>query len=550
MMSSATLTRWGTVAACPVLGLVILTAQTPSASVATISGKVTAESGPVRAVRVRARDTVHRIAYTVFTNRGGYQIFNLPAGTYEVAAVQDGFESTPRTIDLKPGDARTADLTLRVKPAAEKMALVDYDTLYPPGPGRDVLMKECGGCHGLLHVPLHRFGPRSEEAWRRGVNRMFEVNRSLVPVVSPEAVSAADRELIVKYLNDSFGVHTTRRDLKLDPLVVDEEPLARAIYVEYDLPPVASGPDGKPSGSRGTHDVFPSAVSPMVFMVDTQQSSILGMDLRTLEYPTRFREWKIPVPGNVHPHGIIEAHGKVYWAELSGGAIGELDPATGAISRYLSPSKGGLHTLRADSKGNIWYTGIYGPSRIGRVDAVTKAVTEWDPSRNHPNAHYYGVVVDKRDRVWTTGVTAHIVAKFEPRTQEWTAYPTPTPSAGPRRPTIDSKGRIWFSEHLNDALAMLDPDSGKIVEYKSPLRHSGEYEAYADADDHIWLSLRPYGTLARFDQQTRTYTYFPYPEPGSHTPKIEIDAQGTIWFAAARRLVSLRPNGNVPAPRR
>ncbi len=56
-----------------------------------ISGTVTADQGVVRAFRVKARDTVRRITYTVFTNQGRYHLYNLPAGTYEVSALQEGF---------------------------------------------------------------------------------------------------------------------------------------------------------------------------------------------------------------------------------------------------------------------------------------------------------------------------------------------------------------------------------------------------------------------------------------------------------------------------
>ena len=42
-----------------------------------IAGSVTADRGEVRALRVKAHDTVHRIAYTVYTVDGGYRIFNL-----------------------------------------------------------------------------------------------------------------------------------------------------------------------------------------------------------------------------------------------------------------------------------------------------------------------------------------------------------------------------------------------------------------------------------------------------------------------------------------
>src|SRR5215469_4832306 len=41
------------------------------------------------AVRVRARDAERHITYTVFTQKGHYQIYNLPAGTYQMSALQD-----------------------------------------------------------------------------------------------------------------------------------------------------------------------------------------------------------------------------------------------------------------------------------------------------------------------------------------------------------------------------------------------------------------------------------------------------------------------------
>ena len=43
-----------------------------------ISGTVTADAGELTALRVKARDTVNKIAYTVFTQQGRYQIHNLP----------------------------------------------------------------------------------------------------------------------------------------------------------------------------------------------------------------------------------------------------------------------------------------------------------------------------------------------------------------------------------------------------------------------------------------------------------------------------------------
>src|SRR3981189_860576 len=97
-------------------------AQTASAPGGVISGTVTANrdyalseaSGKhipaLYAVRVRARDAGRHIIYTVFTNKGHYQIYNLPPGTYQISALPDGFDSTTPSVDLKAGETKTADV--------------------------------------------------------------------------------------------------------------------------------------------------------------------------------------------------------------------------------------------------------------------------------------------------------------------------------------------------------------------------------------------------------------------------------------------------------
>ena len=77
-----------------------------------ISGKVTADKGAVHAVRVRAKDTVRKITYTVFTKSGRYQIYNLLPGSYQVLAAQDGFKSTTQSVELGSGETKTADVAL------------------------------------------------------------------------------------------------------------------------------------------------------------------------------------------------------------------------------------------------------------------------------------------------------------------------------------------------------------------------------------------------------------------------------------------------------
>ena len=72
-------------------------------------------AGEVRALRVKATDTVNKISYTVFTNSGRYQIRNLPASKYTVQIVEEEFEAPTQTVDVPAGAPQTANLALKHK---------------------------------------------------------------------------------------------------------------------------------------------------------------------------------------------------------------------------------------------------------------------------------------------------------------------------------------------------------------------------------------------------------------------------------------------------
>src|SRR5262245_58731562 len=173
----------------------------------TISGRVTVDQGEIRAFRIKARDTDHRIIYTVFTTNGRYSIFNLPPGNYEVQALEIGFDSPVQRVLVRRGETKAVDLALKANgvrsPRGEggfgpggtsaysgsqagqstpdaklnDVELVEFDTLYPPGPARDVMMNACFGCHGangdsLAQRAWHR-RPSDERGWRTRIDRMF-----------------------------------------------------------------------------------------------------------------------------------------------------------------------------------------------------------------------------------------------------------------------------------------------------------------------------------------------------------------------------------------
>ena len=534
-------------------------AQTPESS-GTIRGAVTANRGSVQAFRVRARDTINRITYTVFTVKGRYEIYNLPPSTYEVSVLEEAYDSPTQRGEVRNGEPTSVDLALTAKPertTAASPQLLDYDELYPPGPGRDLLEKHCWGCHGPA-AGWHKRAGKTEAGWRESMQRMFDQQAYLkrgkiagigAPPALEHVITEVDKDTIARYLGTHFPPNHPAKDWKLDPLVRDEAALSRALYIQWEYPPV-QGPDfADERVGRFTHDTFISAAQPGVMWVaGIGSGSILAVNTRDLNFATRTKEWRIPHPENINsrPHGIIEHNGLVYYAGLGDDAAGEFNPKTGEFRRYPAPTPlGGGHTLRADSKGNIWFTTVYGKSRINRVDAVTKKVTEYNPV---PGANWYGIVTDKQDRVWAVGYGSFFgVIMYDPKIDKWTKYPT---SATNRRVTIDRDGNVWANQYFGNAIAKIEPASGKVTEYKLPLKYGNPYEGWAAPDGNIWVENEVYNSMVRFEPRSGKWTYFPFPEPRSHAPKIEIDAEGTIWDAGFSprpgQLRALKPNGNVP----
>ena len=197
-------------------------AQTKGAPSGEISGTVTANrdyalseaSGnhipSLYAVRVRARDAERHITYTVFTQKGHYQIYNLPPGNLSDVGAAGWLRFQRPDFELKAGETKTADVALVVRPDKLRAELVDFDTLFPPGPTRDYLMNNCMGCHGYEHIPWQRMGGRNDEVWGNAVSRMFDmdgtspVNHTGVPQVNPAAIPQEKRDEIVAYFAKIF----------------------------------------------------------------------------------------------------------------------------------------------------------------------------------------------------------------------------------------------------------------------------------------------------------------------------------------------------------
>jgi streptogramin lyase len=540
-----------------------LVAQQSSPPTGTVEGAVTADDGEVRALRVRATDTVGRILYTVYTRKGRYRILHLPPGRYDVEVVEEAFASPRLAVDVRAGVTQIVDIALTARQRdgspAPGLELTSFDQLYAPAPALDLMRSNgCFECHWgppyrrFIH---HMMGPKSESQWRRAVERMFDPQARLngvqvgAHVASIERISPEQKESIIRYLSTQFGPDYKRRDLALDPLVRDEDALANALYVQYELkrelgPPFEDGTKPGPT----LHSIGVSERAGVLWLSGVSSSNMVRVDTRDPNFETRTREWRnAPYKENTRPHGVFERAGRVWWAEVGSDRVGEMDTEGSSVRGHALPTAGAApHDVWPDSKGNLWVSYWSAAGKVGRIDTATGRITE---SETIKGASGYGIVVDRRDRVWVVGLNVPFVQMRDPQSERWKQYAISSPA---RRVSVDSSGKVWVNQYFGNAISMVDPDSGKVTEYRLPLKHGNPYDVWPDRDDNLWIENSVYNALVRFDQKTRAFTYFPFPDLNAHTYKFVSDAAGTIWFGlgSPTKLTAFKVNGNAPLIRR
>ncbi|MBI4263439.1 MAG: carboxypeptidase regulatory-like domain-containing protein, partial [Acidobacteria bacterium] len=532
---------------------IVASAQSPERG--SISGRVTADQGEVRAFRVAAHNLDQRLWYVVFTKDGAYTVPQALPGRYEVTVWEPGFDAPTVPVQLRGGDRTTADLRLQRTqargegngaPNARPVVYVDtMEEIFPPGPGQELVREHCVGCH---RDGASWRNARTYDEFLRGIERMAETgpaNNPYVLAVGRTPFGARQKALMAEYLFRHFGTDQPLRRLRIDPLLLDEEVASKAIYVLYDIPadlpkqPSAGNQLGADmidgvvaqSPAPTLHHLQAAAISPVdgsIWFSNRVSNAVLRLDPKERDPVKRWRNY--PIKGNnwVAVSGItIDSQGKVYWSELQGGMMGELDPVTGRQIRHFLPHQGVGVGIIADKDDNIGFALIWG-SQFGRLDAKTRQV-HMDPTPT-PDTGIYGLAVDERGNLWGAGWQKGTINKWDAETQLVTEYRVPSAWGQIRRMGVDSKGMVWGSGYNVGSLFSLDPQSGRITEYKSPVSGGMPYEAWPDTSDNVWSADEVHSALIKLDPRTGRFTFYPMPQPRQSVPKMEVEANNTLWF--------------------
>ena len=543
-----------------------------TATLATLSGTVDS-TAPFKAAQVYIRNVDKRILYMVYTSAGQFRAVSLFPGNYEVSVSTKGLESDVQKLVLKSGDSQKLKLSLRAARSAgnsNEPEEQSYDSVYPPGPGRDVAERTCIVCHQENFLPGR---PGNAATWTARLDRMmgtFLPQRAAASYAegllsyraSALRFSRQDRDDLLAYLVKNFGPDAKPRSVRVDQeMPLDEAKLSKAMYIEYYLPP---DPPGKGVNAPEYNKLQAAFVGHRtgqdvrfdhdgnVWLTDRgYPHRLVKLDPRTGEQ----KDYELPDPKNGIHEVMIDPAGMIWLPEHSGVQPSEVkrllafNPESQKFEQTIpmdpdnvirNPIKW-LQSLALDSKSNIYVGWIMGGA-LSKYDRQTKKVTVFPVPQ--PNAIVYGVVADRNDNIWMALWDSGNVAKFDTHNNGWTIFAPPTYPGHVRRLNVDAQNNIWFGIYSAGKragkLAKLDQTTGRITEYTIPRQNANPYDVMQDPEGNIW-SADAGGSMAalwKFNPRDGSYSLYPKPQKTADTPKIQVTKDGAVWYS---------PRGSVDA---
>ena len=149
-----------------------------------------------------------------------------------------------------------------------------------------------------------------------------------------------------------------------------------------------------------------------------------------------------------------------------------------------------------DAAGNAWFTepgdvNAPGTSNIGRIDAVTNAVT-----RTATSVAPRGIAVAIDGRVWFTArFTPQAVGRLDPATSQVTTVLSLT-NVGPEAIAAAPDGSMWFTQSTAGNIARVTADGG-YTQGKT-VKGSEPFDVSVDPVGNPWYTMMSANKIAEF----------------------------------------------------
>jgi virginiamycin B lyase len=250
------------------------------------------------------------------------------------------------------------------------------------------------------------------------------------------------------------------------------------------------------------------------------------------------------------------ADGRIWYTAQRQGALGRLDPQSGATEQVPLGPGSAPHGVIVDGQGAAWVTDS-GLNAIVRVDGANLALEVFPLPASAARANLNTAVFDPQGRLWFTGQNG-FYGRLDPATRQIEVWPAPlgrgpyasgvatviqppTERQGARRIWSDSHGRLWISEWNSGQVSRYDPDQRSWRSWPLPGDNPRTYSVYVDERDQVWLTDFAANAIVHFDPVRERFQSFPSDRAGANVRQM-LGRPGEAWGAESGtdRLVVVR----------
>jgi virginiamycin B lyase len=491
--------------------------QTPAA----LSGQVSSgadgtTASPMEGVVVTAHKDGSIVAVSVTTDATGRYAFpenRLEPGHYTLAIRAVGYDlSAPAATDIVAEDPVVANLKLvPTKNLAGQLTNAEWMMSIPGTEQQKAFLLDCTSCHTMERIVR---STHDTDEWMAVISRMKgygAVSQPIKPQPMLDRSRAGTPEQFREAAEYLASINLSAADHWAYPLKVLPRPTGgstRAIVTEYQLPRATIEP----------HDIVLDKDG-YVWYSDFGGLFISKFDPKTLkltEYP--LHEFKPGAPvGQLSL--AFDTAGMLWFDMMYQGALGTIDPKTGAIKYYPLPPEWNDNRvqlnfvgLRHDVDGKVWTKSV-GTQDIFRLDLATGKWDKLHPTDALPPGHRYGiyqVISDSKNNLWLAEFDDGHLGEIDAKTLKVTWYTPPTPHARMRRMEIDDQDRITIAEYRGNKVAVFDPKTEQFTEYYLP-PDTFPYRAVFDRNGELWASTMSSDRVVRLDPKTGTTVQYLMP---------------------------------------
>src|SRR5579864_7169265 len=246
-------------------------------------------------------------------------------------------------------------------------------------------------------------------------------------------------------------------------------------------------------------------------------------------------EYDTPGPNRM-PWSAHPAKDGTFWVTYYGDAnkIGNLDPATGVVKEYPVPNIGtaAIHSAVPAPDGSVWLT-EQGSNKLGRWDPTTRQITEFQDAYvsgkegTVAGGSKHTLRIDAQGRIWATGGPLTV---FDPKTQKFTQIKE-IPSAYGL--ALDKDGNCWFAEYVpNGKIGKVDAKTLQVTKWQPPTPDARPRRIQIDTDGTIWFAEFQAGKIGQFDPKTEAFKEYALPGPEATPYALAIAKNHTLWYSS------------------